>query len=376
MYNAFLGRTQEAISALRRHIHASDRFRTAVFEQKLRCTAASPCFDPELGSIETAPNRIEWRIIDHCAAVTRIYSIYEQFAHEMIREHLSLLQGRLAFDELPEKIRSSYRSGVAKILEKIGGPRFAALDVGQLIAGYHDALSGNPYMIEPQAMLMQEQNLRLPELDRFMRACGIDDVSSWVEAHPAVEAFLAAGGRQNATAATEMAELIGYRNDAAHGSIDIGDILHVNVLIEFCDFVGAVCEALAERVQLAGLRSLQPRGHVLEHGKITESLRGGTVAIGEILGALEVGNTVYLCGKNYCLERTVTSLQIEDKPLKKIDLEVLTEVGLIFDGAFKKNDKMLTLQPIAPPFSESSACSGENGSDQPTHLQPSPVAEV
>lgn len=362
-------RTQEAISALRRHIHASDRFRTAVFEQTLRCAAASPCFDAELGSIEAAPSKIEWRIIDHCAAVTRIYSIYEQFAHEMVREHLSLLQRRLAFDELPEKIRSSYRIGIAKILDKVGGPRFAALDVGQLIAGYHDALSGNPYIIEPQAMLMQEQNLRLPELDRFMRACGIDDVSGWIEAHPSVVAFFASGGRLNPNAATEMAALIGYRNDAAHGSIDIGDILHINVLTEFCDFVAAVCEALAERVQLAGLRSLQPHGHVVERGTITESLKGGTVAIGEISGAVEVGNTVYLCGDAYCLERTVTSIQIEGVPFEKIDLGVQTEVGLMFDGAFRKNGKLLTLEQCVSPLADSSASQGEDGLDQPIHLR-------
>jgi hypothetical protein len=363
MYNAFLERTQDAISALRRHIHASDRFRTAVFGRTLRCEAASPCFDRELSSIEAAPNTTEWRIIDHCAAVTRIYSIYEQFAHEMIREHLSLLQRRLAFDELPEKIRLSYRGGIAKILEKIGGPRYAAIDVTQLIAGYHDALSGNSYIIEPQAMLMQEQNLRLPELDRFMRACGIDDVSLWIETHPAVEAFFATGGTLNGTPATEMAALIDYRNDAAHGSIDVGDILHINVLTEFCDFVGAVCAALAERVQLAGLRSLEPHGHVVAHGKIIQSLKDGAVAIGQISGAVEVGSTVYLCGQNYCFERTVTSLQIEGKQLENIDLPMPTEVGIMFNGTFKKNGKILTLKPLARPLSESSASSGEDGSD-------------
>lgn len=366
MYNAFLNRTQETISALRKHIYASDRFRTAVFDETLQCSAASPCFDLELGSIDSAPSRIEWRIIDHCAAVTRIYSIYEQFAHEMIREHLSLLQGRIAFAELPEKIRSSYRSGIAKIMEKIGGPRFAALDLGQLIAGYHEALSGNAYAIEPQAMLIQEQNLRFPELERFMRACGIDEVSSWIEAHPAVEAFFATGGRLNATAATEMAVLIGYRNDAAHGGIDIGDILHINVLVEFCDFVGAVCEAIAERVQLAGLRSLQPYGHVLEQGKITESLKGGQVAIGEISGSLEIGSTVYVCGENYCFERTVTSLQIEGEQFEKVELKKATEVGLMLDGVFKKNGKLLTLEPVLYPVSEAAAFPEQDTTDQPS----------
>ena len=107
MYNAFLQRTKETISALGKHIHTSDRFRTAVFESALKCIAEAPCFDPSLGSAETVPDQLEWRIIDHCAAVTRVYAIYEQFAHEMIREHLGLLQGRISFSDLPETIRSS-----------------------------------------------------------------------------------------------------------------------------------------------------------------------------------------------------------------------------------------------------------------------------
>jgi hypothetical protein len=95
MYNAFLSRTTETITALAKHIQTSDRFRAAVFDGQLKCASGTPCFDLSIGSTETAPDRLEWRIIDHCAAVTRIYAIYEQFAHEMIREHLSLLQSRL-----------------------------------------------------------------------------------------------------------------------------------------------------------------------------------------------------------------------------------------------------------------------------------------
>lgn len=258
----------------------------------------------------------------------------------------------------------------------MGGPRFAALDLGQLIAGYREALSGNAYAIEPQAMLIQEQNLRLPELERFMRACGIEEVSAWIEAHPTVVAFFATGGRLNATAAAEMAALIGYRNDAAHGGIDIGDILHINVLVEFCDFVGAICEAIAERVQLAGLRSLQPYGHVLERGKITESLKGGQVAIGEISGSLEIGGTVYLCGENYCFERTVTSLQLEGERFEKIGLKTATEVGLMFDGALKKNGKLMTLEPILYPMPDAAASLKQDAKDQPAQLPPDSCATV
>ena len=152
MYNAFLQRTQQTISALIRHIHTSDRFRTAVFDNILRCSAATTCFDISIGSNETAPDRIEWRIIDHCAAVTRIYAIFEQFVHEMIREHLSLLQSRIPFSDLPNAIPPSYRKGIAEILSKKDGPRFGELDLGQLISGYNNALAGQNYTLEPRAM--------------------------------------------------------------------------------------------------------------------------------------------------------------------------------------------------------------------------------
>ncbi len=349
MYNAFLQRTTETISALGKHILTSDHFRTAVFDGALKCAAGTPCFDPALGSTRTAPDRLEWRVIDHCAAVTRIYAIYEQFAHEMIREHLSLLQGWISFADLPEPIRSSYRLGIAKILDKKEGPRFADIDLAQLIGGYDRALTGDEYTLEPRAMLMQEQNLRLPELQRFMTACGIAGVTAWIEQHRALKDFFASDDRLTATAASEMAELIKYRNDAAHGSIDISDILHVNVLIEFCDFVAAVCEAMAERVQLAGLHSLKPYDHVKERGKVTESQKGGKVAIGAMTGFFKVGSTVYLCGETYCVERRILSLQLEGVSHEEVNLTSATELGMMFDAPGKKNAVIMAFEPPPVP---------------------------
>lgn len=347
MYNAFLERTREAISALGKHIRTSDRFRTAVFDETLRCVSGTPCFDPALASTETVPDRIEWRIIDHCAAVTRIYAIYEQFVHEMIREHIGLLQGRLPFADLPDSIRSSYRSGVARILDKKEGPRYADVDLGQLIAAYNCALAGERvYTLEPRAMLMQEQNLRLPELHRLLCACGVDGMEHWVEKHRSLRAFFAEEDRLTASAASEMAELIKYRNDAAHGSIDISNILHVNVLIEFCDFVSAVCEALAERVQLAGLMLLVPHAQVSERGKVTECLKEGMVVIGEVTGTFKVGSPVYLRGEDYCVERSVVSFQVQGRPHAEVNFDTPTELGIMLDAPGRKNAALLTLEPL------------------------------
>ncbi|MBE1526575.1 hypothetical protein GGC65_001031 [Sphingopyxis sp. OAS728] len=350
MYNPFLERTKSAISALIKHVHTSENFRTALLDNALRCAAETPCFDLGIGA-EQAPDRVAWRVIDHCAVVTRIYAIYEQFCSEMIREHLGLLQSRIPFSQLPDEIKASYRLGISKILEKKDGPRFGDIDLNRLVEGYHAALSDSKYTIEPRAMLMQEQNLRLPELQRYMKSCGIENMSSWIEKHRAVLAFFETGDRLTASAESELSEIIKYRNDAAHGSLDISDILHVNVLVEFCEFISALCEAISERVQLSGLLLLKDKGFVEKRGKLTESLRDGTVFIGKMTGGFEIGGTVYLCGESYCVERMVTSLQIEGQPHDRVLLEEAAELGMMFDIPAKKNVVLFRFNE-APPVPE------------------------
>lgn len=351
MYNAFLERTKETISALKSYIYASEQFRTALFDGVRESGTTTLHIDPRIFSIEKAPDRLEWRVIDHCTAVTRIYAIYEQFVHEMIREHLSLLQSRVLFADLPSDIRTSYRMGVAKILDKKDGPRFSDIDLGSLIGGYDRALRGQAYILEPRAMLMQEQNLRIPELHRFMKACGIDGVEIWIERHRSVKAFFEREDRLTASAASEMAELIKYRNDASHGSIDISSILHMNVLLELCDFVSACCEALAERIQLAGLQALKVHRQVAELGKITECLKSGKVAIGTMSGLFKVGATIYLCGEAYCVERTLVSLQIEGVSVEEVDLVAATELGMGLDAPAKKNAVVMSVNAVQSPIS-------------------------
>ncbi len=346
MYSSFLYRTQEAISALKKHIQTSDRFRTAVFDGTLKCASGTPCFDLALNSVKTAPDSLHWRIIDHCTAVTRIYAIYEQFTHEMIREHLSFLQDRLSFSELPDAIRSSYRLGIARILERKEGPRFADLDLAHLIAGYDRALAGENYTLEPRAMLIHEQNLRLPELQRLMKTCSIDNVEPWIEKHPAVEKFFNIEDRLTSSATKEMNELIKYRNDAAHGSIDISDILDSNGLIEFCDFISVVCEAISERVQLSGLNLIEKNDMIDNLGSIKELFRDNMIAIGSVLGFFKVGITVYICGETYCFERKIISLQLNDEQYDSLILTVTTELGMGFNAPVRNSAAIRMIKPL------------------------------
>jgi hypothetical protein len=357
MYAAFLEKTLRSIDALRRHLSTSDLLRSVIHENLPICKGEKICFSQAIPSIDTAPDRLEWRVIDHCAAVTRIYAIYEQFAQEMIRGHISLLQRHLPYSKLPNDLQNSYRRGVATILEKRDGPRYGHLDISKLIQQYGLALSDKEYVLEPLALLMQEQNLRLPELTRLLTGCGIGNMTSWIEKHQSIRNFFDKEERLAATAEHEMRELIKYRNDAAHGSINIDELPGLDYLYEFCDFVGAVCEAMAERVQLTGLECLIESKAAVLHGKVTECLKSGKVVIAKVTGHFKVGDTIYLCGNDYCIAGEVNSIQAKNVSHTELTVLEVTELGIGINRTGRSKAEIISIfpvevEPIAAPLDD------------------------
>lgn len=348
MYTAFLDQTLSSIVALKRHLATSEALRSSIAEGVLRCKNDVPCFAQLQFSVDATPERIEWRVIDHCTAVTRIYAIYEQFAQEMLREHISLLQSRMKFDDLSSDLKKAYRKGLAEILLKKDGPRYGNLNLSDIISQYDRALSGKSYALEPQALLITEQNLRIPELNRLYAASGISNVDGWIEKHSAVMTFFSPGGRLGASAEHEMAELIKYRNDAAHGSMNVDNLLGLDYLFEFCDFIASVCIALSERVQMTGIDCLLASGGAEKRGNVSESFRSNLVLIAKVTGRFAVGDTIYLYGESYCMKREILSLQLDDVPLEELTLVEATEVGFGINEAGRKNSQIVVVNAQAP----------------------------
>ena len=204
MYSAFLEKTSKRITAVKQHLELSQQIRTATEDGTL---AQLDNLDWVSKLLSSAPDRLEWRLIDHCSAVTRIYAIYEQFAHEMIREHLSLVQNLSSYANLPDELKVTHRRGMSNILEKKDGPRYGHLNLLDLIREYNNALSGQTYALEPVAFLLQEQNLRLPELNKLFAGCGISGISPWIENSQPISQFFLQGSRLGGNAEHELREI-------------------------------------------------------------------------------------------------------------------------------------------------------------------------
>ncbi|WP_230968044.1 MAE_28990/MAE_18760 family HEPN-like nuclease [Nostoc sp. WHI] len=198
--------------------------------------------------LQDIPKAREWRVYDHCAVVTRLYAIYERFVEELISDWLILLPGLYPrYSDLEETIRNNHQLGVGKLLTELNKNRYEHLSSKKVMQGLFYGTTGEKeYELLPDAFLIHEQNLRRETLERLFANAGISNAWAWVEKHRSIKYFLEEiRGNQN-TAEGELNEFISYRNDAAHGFPD--DVLGASALLELCDFVDALSQALAELV--------------------------------------------------------------------------------------------------------------------------------
>ncbi|WP_242061178.1 MAE_28990/MAE_18760 family HEPN-like nuclease [Nostoc linckia] len=324
------------ISTVRSIIKTNDRLREISFGSgaviKQECHEGSELV---LGTLmQDIPKVKEWRVYDHCAVVTRLYAIYERFVEDLVSDWLVLLPALFPlYSDLEDKIRNTHQIGVGRLLLELKKNRYEHLSLEEVIRGlFHGVTGEKDYDILPDAFLFHEQNLRREPLEKMLTEAGIPNSWGWVEKHRAVKYFLQEiRGNQN-TVEGELNELISYRNDAAHGFPD--DVLGSNALLELCDFVETLCQALAELVTYKVIERKKLIGQAKEIGRITEwykKHKAGVAKVEETI--LSIGSSLFLVneGSSCCYLATIESIKIDDISVDEVETITGMEVGLKFD---------------------------------------------
>ena len=282
--------------------------------------------------INDSPHETSWRVCDHCSAVTRLYAIYEQFVKNLIIGWLDLLPNYIVkYEQLEERIRNTHRVGVGKLLIDLSKDRFNHLPIEKVVGSLFDGISGkNNYNLIPEAFLLQEQNLRKAELNRLICNIGIENAWDWIENHRNVKEYIA----DEKKAEYELNQLVLFRNRAAHGAIDVDEILGVGSLTELVDFTKALCIALEELFAYSALEKRTGSGEFIKIGDITEWFAepdAGVAKISDVVLSQE--DEVILASKSlsYCCSAKIISIQEDNEPRLNIQIKEETELGLKFD---------------------------------------------
>lgn len=327
MHTAILDRNMEALAAVRRHVAFSANLRSQVG------ALTKSCPDDEAKLLEIwrilseASDPTSWRVIDHCAAVTRTYALFESFVMEILREYLAFLSSAYKLSDLGADFGAKYTRGIGKILHDQDKHRYRNLNVASVISGVTDALAGKEgYHIQAEALLRIEQNLRMTELQRLFGDCGLVGVESWVTKHPAIIDFFAQQSRLSETAASELKQIVDYRNEAAHGEVD--DVLGPDVLIEFTHFFEAMSRGLIDFIQYDTLRRAKEVSRATVVGVISERYKEDVVVAKVKNATLTIGDKLYVFKKGMTTTAIIKSIQMDGVGKDTVAVTEETEVGL------------------------------------------------
>lgn len=148
----------------------------------------------------------------------------------------------------------------------------------------------------------------------------------------------------------ELKNFIELRNNSAHGK-EIDTVLNANELLQLCDFVEAICQAMSELVLYCFVDRKKKIGKLQKIGKVVnwyQQQQACDVKISdesqESNKRLEVGKKVFLVSENQkiCQNAIIESIQInkngKNTPRRRIPIREIkdSEIGLKFDKEGQK----------------------------------------
>ncbi|NJL67033.1 MAG: hypothetical protein HC894_10075 [Microcoleus sp. SM1_3_4] len=341
MFDELLKTVSLKISTVRSMIKTNDRLRKIVFQDSSDIQQLKK--NPEFAAlVEVTSSKREWQIYDRCAVVTRLYAIYERFVEDLISDWLRLMPDLVPrYSDLGERIQNTYREGIGRLLIDIKKNRFQHLSIEQLVQGLSCGIAGTgKYELLPDAFLLHEQNLRKEVLETLLKNAGIDEAWKWVINHKEIKYFVQEIRSRQNSAEAELKQLIDYRNQAAHGSVN--EILGIQELLDLADFVEALCKSLADLVTYNIILRQIAIEQVSEIGKITEWFKkpkAGVATVKEV--TLSLGESVFLVLVNdelsYCYSAKIESIQLDGISHDRVQITSETEVGLKFDRMLEQD---------------------------------------
>jgi hypothetical protein len=333
MFLGLLTKLRQQVDTIRRSVETNDEIRSLL--------AGTIEGIPLSSLISMSPSITEWRIYDHCAALTRLYAVYENFVEEIVTDFLSILPSLYKYSDLGNSFHKEHRNGIANVLQKLGGYRYRNLSSDQVVKDFYDAISDvEAYVILPQTLLRYEQNLRMNILDILLNRVGIQGIKSWISNHRLSENFIRdVRGGQN-TIDAELTSFIDYRNDAAHGNVV--NVLGKEALLEYCSFIEVLCEALYERINHYVITRRLELGTAKEVGAVTEVYRDNIIVAKIYDMTSEIGDELLFIGNKYCYTATIENIQVDDVDQNSVIVTNEKEIGFKMDVLIKPEARIIS----------------------------------
>lgn len=342
MFRSRLSTLQENILAIESALSIHDALRAIIYDHDTS--------DPDRASArsklvkvlpDNPPSTIQWRVFGHCAALVRLYAVYERFIVHVVSEWLGMLPKLYRdYQQLPEGVRRGHRQGIAEILPRLGSDRYGHLSEETVVRGMYKGTTGQgAYDLPEDLFILDEQNLRKDTLERLFTRVGITNLWGTVCKNGEVQQFLTdVRGNEN-TAEAELRQFVDYRNDAAHGDVD--EVLSTDEILKIAEFVKCLCKAVSGCVTRDFIRYHLNEGSAVIVGKIIRCFPERVVGVEMKETSVSVDERLYVFRDSGCYSVNVKALEIEHVRHSRIDAPAGLKVGVELDQPAKQRSVLV-----------------------------------
>jgi hypothetical protein len=323
---------------LRSVVATNEALRDLLFPTKV--VGEDPAVGAALKSLrDTAPARPVWALHDYCAAVTRLYSILEEFVDSILKEYLTLLPEIFPnYNDLPQPTLTQHRMGVSQILAKLGDKGlFRHLTEIETLRGISDGYSGQKYVLLSDAFLTDTQNYRAEQINILFAYLGISNIWAGVEKHSRVTGYMKTRD-PNDTPRTLLKKIVDDRNLASHSGIT--SVLASDEILSLIAFIETVVMAIAEIVRKTGARFQCSAGIRTEMFQVQQLFSNLIVGVRFLKGSVRVGDPLLVLDHDGAFKATVLSIHHDHDVLESADADSFDELGLGLDVKVGKSAQL------------------------------------
>jgi len=339
MFWSTVGRARKDLDDLRRVVATHEELRNLAISSEhsgvLRRIIEENGFPPP-----AFPTRSVWVLYDHCAAITRLYAIFEDFVDNIIKEYLEALPNIYpAYLDLPQPVLTQHRIGVAQILSKLGDKGlYKHLTEQVTLQGISEGNLGRNYSLLPEAFLTDAQNYRAEQINIVFSYLAISSIWAGVEKHVEILEYMR-WRDPNEAPRTILSKLVGDRNLAAHSVVS--DVLSTVELLSLVRFIEVVVIAISEIARKNCVTLECSRGKRLVMFNVIHTYSNRIVGVKFIDGQINVDSPLLVLEGNRAFKARVLSIRNLTIPLESADAHSYPELGLQLDVQVRKGARLV-----------------------------------
>ena len=299
--------------------------------------------------------RKDKKLFEYKASIISLYGLLEKYVEIWIKEYLDSLSMVVPeYNKIDEKIRDNHFDLSLKLINTITSresPKYQHLTKEEVLRKLNESIV-NPtnYQINTEAFVLLSGNLKHNKIVDLFKFLNIDlnrelvkneELNNEIGLHP------------NKISQTEkdvlynkINDLVERRNQIAHGSETLDNILTISELEPYIQFLEKYCQAIFETLRqelikqesIHGFQKIEKVIQIFSGKVLTFEIENYKINVGDML-IIETKE-----GKFY--KKPILTIQVENEPYQEIQILEKTNIGISVEPKIKDNQTFYIIKKL------------------------------